>query len=108
IDCETLESFHETPERWVDLAWDLDSAARLGHVGRIKVVVANKRGTLAHLATVVADNLGNINNLKITDRTRDFFEFALDIEVEDNRHLNEIIAALRAVSAVSSVDRALQ
>jgi GTP pyrophosphokinase len=106
IDCESLESFQETPERWIDLAWDLGKAAEKIHVGRLTVIVANKRGTLADLATVVADNLGNINNLKITDRNQDFFEFALDIEVDDNKHLNEIIAALRAVSAVSSVDRA--
>ncbi len=107
IDCETLDSFHESPERWVDLAWDLGPASEQTHIGRLKVVVANKRGTLADLATVVADNFGNINNLKITDRTPEFFEFSLDIEVEDNKHLNEIIAALRAVSTVSSVDRAL-
>jgi len=107
IDCESLESFQETPERWIDLAWDLGKASEKVHVGRLTVIVANKRGTLAHLATVVADNLGNINNLKITDRNQDFFEFALDIEVDDNKHLNEIIAALRAVSTVSSVDRVL-
>ena len=107
IDCESLESFQETPERWIDLAWDLGKAAEKVHVGRLTVIVANQRGTLAHLTTVVADNLGNINNLKITDRNKDFFEFALDIEVEDNKHLNEIIAALRAVSTVSSVDRAI-
>jgi GTP pyrophosphokinase len=107
IDCETLDSFHESPERWVDLAWDLGPASEQTHIGRLKVIVANKRGTLAHLATVVADNFGNINNLKITDRTPEFFEFSLDIEVEDNRHLNDIIAALRAVSTVSSVDRAV-
>lgn len=107
IDCQSLESFQETPERWIDLAWDLGTAAEQVHIGRLTVLVANKRGTLAHLATVVADNLGNINNLKITDRNQDFFEFSLDIEVEDNKHLNEIIAALRAVSTVSSVDRAL-
>jgi len=107
IDCETLDSFHESPERWLDLAWDLGPASEQTHIGRLKVIVANKRGTLADLATVVADNFGNINNLKITDRTPEFFEFSLDIEVEDNRHLNDIIAALRAVSTVSSVDRAV-
>jgi GTP pyrophosphokinase len=107
IDCESLESFQATPERWVDLAWDLGSAAETSHIGRLTVIVANKRGTLAHLASVVAENLGNINNLKITDRSKDFFEFSLDIEVEDSKHLNEIIGALRAVSSVSSVDRAL-
>ena len=107
IDCEALESFQETPERWVDLAWDLGSTSDASHIGRLTVIVANKRGTLAHLATVVAENLGNINNLKITDRSKDLFEFSLDIEVEDSKHLNEIIGALRAVSSVSSVDRAL-
>ena len=107
IDCESLESFQETPERWVDLAWDLGSTPETSHVGRLTVIVANKRGTLAHLASVVAENLGNIINLKITDRSADFFEFSLDIEVEDSKHLNEIIGALRAVSTVSFVDRAL-
>ena len=29
----------------------------------------------------------------------------LDIEVKDNKHLNEIMAALRAEGVVSSVDR---
>jgi len=106
IDCESLESFQETPERWVDLAWDLGSTPETSHVGRLTVIVANKRGTLAHLASVVAGNLGNIINLKITDRSTDFFEFSLDIEVEDSKHLNEIIGALRAVSTVSAVDRA--
>ncbi len=107
IDCDALESFQETPERWVDIAWDLGVTSDTAHVGRLTMVVANKRGTLADLASVVAENFGNINNLKITDRNKDFFEFSLDIEVDDAKHLNEIMAALRAVSSVSSVDRAL-
>ncbi len=27
IDCDTLESFADTPERWIDVAWDVDPAA---------------------------------------------------------------------------------
>ena len=27
IDCETLESFADTPERWLDVAWDDDATA---------------------------------------------------------------------------------
>ncbi len=105
IDCETLDSFHETPERWVDVAWDLGSDQKHAHVGRLAVVVANERGSLANLSSVVAKNLGNINNLKITNRSADFFEMSIDIEVDDAKHLNNIMAALRAVSAVSSVER---
>jgi guanosine-3',5'-bis(diphosphate) 3'-pyrophosphohydrolase len=69
-------------------------------------VVANERGTLGTCTTVIAKNLGNINNLKITNRSEDFFEMVLDIEVQDSRHLNDIIAALRATPEITSVNRA--
>jgi GTP pyrophosphokinase len=106
IDCETLESFHDTPERWLDVSWDIEAEVPSNLVGRINLVVANERGSLGTLSTVIAKNLGNINNLKITNRSNDFFEMVLDIEVRDARHLTDIIAALRATPAVNSVDRA--
>lgn len=105
-DCETLESFHEMPERWVDISWDINSAKSKEFVGRLELVLANQRGGLASLTTVVANNLGNIVNLKINNRTTDFFEMSLDIQVKDNKHLNEIMAALRGIFVVSSVTRA--
>ena len=76
------------------------------HIGRVNLVVANERGTLGALTTAIAKHLGNINNLKITNRSEDFFEIAVDIAVDDAKHLAEIIAALRAVPQVTSVDRA--
>jgi GTP pyrophosphokinase len=106
LDCETLESFQDSPERWLDIAWDVAAAAsETTHVGRLTVVASNKRGVLGGLATVIGNNLGNINNLKISNRTADFFEMVLDIEVADTRHLAEIMAALRATPAVTSVER---
>ena len=105
-DCETLESFQDTPERWLDVAWDLGPGENETHVGRIALVVSSERGTLGSLTTVIATHLGNINNLKITNRTSDLFEMVLDIEVSDARHMTDIIAALRATPVVSSVERA--
>jgi GTP pyrophosphokinase len=106
IDCETLESFAETPERWLDVSWDQDPAATDSHVGRLSVVITNQPGSLGSLTTVIGKNLGNISNLKITNRSIDFFEVLVDVEVKDVRHLTNIIAALRATPAISSVDRA--
>jgi GTP pyrophosphokinase len=104
IDCDTLESFSEMPERWLDVAWDVDSTEI--QVGRINVRVINEPGALSSLSTVIAKNLGNILNLKITDRSADFFEMAIDVEVENLKHLSNIIAALRATPAINSVVRA--
>jgi GTP diphosphokinase / guanosine-3',5'-bis(diphosphate) 3'-diphosphatase len=106
IDCETLESFAETPERWLDVAWDQDPTGTDQHVGRLAVVITNQPGSLGSLTTVIGKNLGNISNLKITNRSIDFFEVLVDVEVTDVRHLTNIIAALRATPAISSVDRA--
>jgi guanosine-3',5'-bis(diphosphate) 3'-pyrophosphohydrolase len=105
-DCETLESFADTPERWVGVAWDLGPEMPESRVGRINLIVANERGALGTLTTVIAQNLGNINNLKITNRSADFFEMILDIEVKNTQHLNDIVAALRATREINSVDRA--
>jgi GTP pyrophosphokinase len=106
IDCETLESFAETPERWLDVAWDQDPNATEQHVGRLAVVITNQPGSLGSLTTVIGKNSGNISNLKITNRSIDFFEVLVDVEVKDVRHLTNIIAALRATPQISSVDRA--
>lgn len=104
IDCETLENFNDMPERWIDVAWNPDSD-RQPHVGRLKITMSHESGSLAALSNAIARDMGNINNLKITSRSADFFELMLDVEVQDVRHLNNVIATLRALPNMYSVER---
>ena len=104
IDCDNLEQYVDTPERWLDISWESGEAS--AHVGRVDLVVNNEPGALGAVTTVIAKNLGNIINLKITNRTTDFFELIIDIEVRDVKHLTNIIAALRATPSINSVERA--
>ncbi|HWK48125.1 MAG TPA: bifunctional (p)ppGpp synthetase/guanosine-3',5'-bis(diphosphate) 3'-pyrophosphohydrolase [Stellaceae bacterium] len=106
IDCDTLESFAETPERWLDVSWDTVTDEPPSHVGRINVMIGNEPGSLGSLTTVIGKNAGNITNLKITNRSTDFFEILVDIEVRDVKHLTNVIAALRATPIINSVERA--
>ncbi|QQG36595.1 MAG: bifunctional (p)ppGpp synthetase/guanosine-3',5'-bis(diphosphate) 3'-pyrophosphohydrolase [Micavibrio aeruginosavorus] len=106
IDCETLENFADTPERWLDVSWDDGPDAPESHVGRLQVTISNVAGALGTLSTVIGKNGGNIINLKITSRSLDFWDMLLDVYVNDTRHLNNIIAALRATPQVASVERA--
>jgi GTP pyrophosphokinase len=103
IDCDILSDFQDQPERWLDVSWSADAEA---HIGRLYVVVANEPGTLGDITTVIGRNEGNISNLKFTSRHADFFEMMIDVEVDNVRHLTNIIAALRATPVVSSVQRA--
>lgn len=105
IDCTSLAQFGDQPERWLDLGWGSD-AHGTPHVGRVRVVMNNRPGSLGAVTTTVARTGGNISNLKVTQRSPVFFEMLLDIEVTDVRHLSNVIAALRAQSDVSDVDRA--
>ena len=105
IDCEKLEAFAETSERWVDLAWNPEKEPDV-HIGRVTLVVANEPGSLGALSTAIARNMGNITNLRISNRSQDFFEMVINIEVRSVKHLTNIIAALRAMPAINSVERA--
>jgi guanosine-3',5'-bis(diphosphate) 3'-pyrophosphohydrolase len=106
IDCMTLEAFADSPERWIDVAWDRDADEAGGQVSRLNVTLVNEPGSLAELAETIADARGNISNLKFTNRTPDFFDMTVDIEVDDARHLNTIVATLRGRRSVSTVERA--
>ena len=106
IDCDTLEDFVDASERWIDVSWDMAKGTPDIHVGRVHLTVLNVPGSLGDLSTVIARNEGNISNLKITDRSAQFFDMLIDIEVRDVKHLTDIIAALRADPAINSVERA--
>ncbi|NKB46052.1 MAG: RelA/SpoT family protein, partial [Alphaproteobacteria bacterium] len=105
IDCESLIDLAEEPDSWLDIVWD-DKKTGDMLLGRINLVVLNEPGSLGALSTVIAQNQGNISNLKIVGRSNDFFEMDLDIEVTSVKHLTNIIAALRASPAINSVERA--
>jgi guanosine-3',5'-bis(diphosphate) 3'-pyrophosphohydrolase len=107
IDCATLESFSEAPERWIDVGWDSVSEGAPGvYTGRLKITVSNQPGSLSSLSTVIARHEGNISNLRIVNRSMDFFDMVIDVEVADVKHLADITAALRATPAINAVERA--
>lgn len=106
IDCDTLETFADTPERWIDVAWGEGPDSPESHVGRLKITFFNQPGALGTVSTVIGKSGGNIVNLKITNRSIDFWDILVDVYVNDTKHLNNVIAALRATPEITSVDRA--
>jgi GTP pyrophosphokinase len=106
IDCATLESFSDAPERWIDVGWDAVGEGEAAYTGRLKITVANQPGSLSSLSTVIARHEGNISNLRIVNRSMDFFDMVIDVEVADVKHLADITAALRATPAINAVERA--
>jgi GTP pyrophosphokinase len=103
-DCDMLKNFNNEPDRWIDVTW-ADTEEETHHIGRLRVLLDNRQGALASLTTIISKNLSNIVNLKVTNRSENFFEINIDIEVRDATHLSGIIASLRASPLVNTVDR---
>ncbi|MFM5955494.1 MAG: RelA/SpoT family protein, partial [Novosphingobium sp.] len=100
IDC--LELANGVDSDWLDLSW---GDRTTGAVGRIRVVLYNRPGTLAEAAGIFAGNRANIASLENTSRDELFSTYEADLEVTDLAHLTRIVSALRASDAVAEAER---
>jgi len=105
IQSPALKDFEEEPERWLDVRWDVDDTTPQRFPARIKVDNVNEPGSLAQVATVIAEHDGNIDNISMSRRSPDFTELIIDLEVYDLKHLSAIINQLRAKAVVARVER---
>jgi GTP diphosphokinase / guanosine-3',5'-bis(diphosphate) 3'-diphosphatase len=105
IQSPALKDFEEEPERWLDVRWDVDDTTPQRFPARILVDNVNEPGSLAQVATVIAEHDGNIDNISMSRRSPDFTELTIDLEVYDLKHLSAIIAQLRAKAVVARVER---
>ncbi|MBM6594330.1 RelA/SpoT family protein [Microvirga pudoricolor] len=105
IHSPALADFDNEPDRWVDVRWDVEAGDNQRFPARIKLQSINEPGSLAQIAQVIADHDGNIDSVQMKRRTQDFTDVTIDMTVWDLKHLNAIIAELRAKRVVSRVDR---
>jgi guanosine-3',5'-bis(diphosphate) 3'-pyrophosphohydrolase len=105
IQSPALKDFEEEPERWLDVRWDVDETTPQRFPARIKIDNVNEPGSLAQVATVIAEHDGNIDNISMSRRSPDFTELIIDLEVYDLKHLSAIINQLRAKAVVARVER---
>src|SRR5229473_200595 len=106
IQSPALKDFEEEPERWLDVRWDVDESTPQRFPARIMIDNVNEPGSLAQVATVIAEHDGNIDNINMSRRSPDFTELTIDLEVYDLKHLSAIIAQLRAKAVVARVEPA--
>ena len=100
IDCMALASGVDAD--WLDLSW---GDRTTGAVGRIRMVLHNRPGTLAEAAGIFAGNRANISQLENSSRDELFSTYEVDLEVSDLAHLTRIVSSLRASDAVAEAER---
>jgi (p)ppGpp synthase/HD superfamily hydrolase len=105
IQSPALKDFEEKPESWLDVRWDIDDVEPQRFPAQISVESVNEPGSLAQIAQVIAENDGNIDNIRMTRLSPDFTSLVIDLEVYDLKHLTAIIAQLRAKAVVANAAR---
>ncbi|MEQ9116331.1 MAG: bifunctional (p)ppGpp synthetase/guanosine-3',5'-bis(diphosphate) 3'-pyrophosphohydrolase [Rickettsiales bacterium] len=103
-DCETLQNYSDAPEKWLDLAWDKNDDSS-SYIGTLDVLLLHQPGSLAILTRELEKYHANINNFKINNRSSDFFEITIDLEVKGINHLTNIIDSLKSQKCIHSVSR---
>ena len=105
IQSPALKDFEDTPERWLDLRWDVEERTPQRFPARIVLQTVNEPGSLAQVTQVIAEHDGNIDNIRMERSAPDFTAVTIDLEVFDIKHLNSIIAQLRAKDVVAAAER---
>jgi guanosine-3',5'-bis(diphosphate) 3'-pyrophosphohydrolase len=105
IQSPLLKEYDDQPDRWLDVRWDIDPDDPVRFPARIALTSLNEPGSLAQIAQVIADNDGNIDNIRMIGKGGDFHEIQIDLEVWDLKHLSRIINQLRTKPIISSVER---
>jgi len=101
--CKNVREFRNNPERWVDVQWESD--IKNTFPVDIRVDTANQRGVLATVASVIADQGSNIENVSIDERDGLYSSMTFTISVRDRVHLAQILRRIRAIDSVVRIAR---
>jgi len=103
-DCVTLRKQRVDPDQLIDVEWaaDVEGVFDAG----IRLLVADRRGLLANVATAIADAGGNIDNVSMERPDGgEVLAMFFSVQVRDRRHLADVIRAVKRVPDVRRVQR---
>jgi len=101
-DCSNAIKLMETPERNIDVSWDVDSGTAF--IVQLRVLATGRKDFLKDVAESLTQM--NTNIVKIDMKTENaLITFYLILEVQDLQHLTKIIRRLYRIKGILSVTR---
>ncbi len=104
-DCLALKKQRPDPEQLIDVEWapEVNGVFDAG----IRLLIEDRRGLLAELATAIADAEANIDNVSMERPDGgEVLAMFFSVQVRDRRHLANVIRGLKRVPEVERVHRA--
>jgi len=103
--CLNLEEFMEKPEKWQDVKWHVKAEEMQFYTSRIKAEIYHKPGALSIVANEIGKQNVNISNIRISEKSSDFYQFIVDLELRSLLQLKEIMKTMLENELVYSVMR---
>lgn len=75
------------------------------HPTKIAIRMTNLPGVLGQVCTVIGEQKSNINDLILIGRKHDYFDFSIELEVEDKEHLDAVMNAVKTLDSTIKIDR---
>lgn len=105
VECSVLEKYNDEPERWYDLSWDENLEAEKKFIARISVLVDRSPNALSEITSIFAKEKASIFDIKVTNRTEQYIDFMIDVEVGSIELLEKLMGDLNRNKLVHDVNR---
>ena len=92
--CNNLKNLIIKPQRIIEVHWRVAAKSKILYSSRIRLLIGNKVGNLAKITSVIAKKKVNITNMRVVQKSEDFCELLIDIEVENKDQIESLISSL--------------
>jgi GTP pyrophosphokinase len=104
-DCPNLGDFRRQGQSWLDVQWAKDVSSEFSTT--IRVDAGNQRGTLATIASLIADEGSNIDDVRSEERDGLSTSLRFVVSVSGRKHLANIIRRIKGMPFVLRVNRVI-
>ncbi len=102
-DCRSIGKTHHDRDNWVDVEWEQASGSQFD-VG-IRIVTENRRGVLAKITSVIAEEDSDIQNVSVDEDHDLYTALQFTLQVTNRSHLARIMRNLRRIPEVMRISR---
>lgn len=103
VNCPNTTEFRKQPDRWLDVQWTENPRGEFAV--NLRVDVKNQRGVLADVATQIAEQDSNINNVQVEEKDGQMSTLRFNIAVRDRIQLAQIIKGIHRLPKIMRVTR---
>ncbi|MBN2356619.1 bifunctional (p)ppGpp synthetase/guanosine-3',5'-bis(diphosphate) 3'-pyrophosphohydrolase [candidate division KSB1 bacterium] len=100
--CKNLHTLMQEPERIIDVSWNVDKGSRF--LAGLHILSERRNKFLSDVTEAVTSVDASIIGVKM-DSDLSLFTCIMSIEVYDLNHLNRVIAKIKKINGIVSVDR---